>query len=107
MRTLNLEPPYDSLDPMSDILRPVFQTQGKESAAQGVARAAREAEIKLALHGSIARWPTLSLLPNQFPFCRCGHKRNKHRWNGCSLDGCGQKGCKCDAFEASALRRGP
>lgn len=48
-------------------------------------RAYRAVEQKMDLYGSFVKWPTLSLLPIQFQFCRCGRRRGKHKYEGINL----------------------
>lgn len=55
-------------------------------------------EAKLAEFGSIDRWPTLSLLPEQFYLCECGARRSQHKQAGTQRMGCPKT--KCIEFKA-------
>lgn len=50
--------------------------------------ARRETESKLALYGSIDKWPALLLEPKQFKRCTCGCARTDHRLIGTDRAGC-------------------
>jgi hypothetical protein len=47
-----------------------------------------EIENKLAIYGTIDRWPTLTLLHSQFIACECGCPRLKHKLIGTQRMGC-------------------
>ena len=55
-------------------------------------------ERGLAKYGSTDNWPTLRLLPEQFPFCECGKPRLVH-----ADQGRGRLG-KCEQFRARGVR---
>lgn len=62
--------------------------------------------LDVSRYASIERWPTVSLLPNQFSHCKCGHLRTSHRFEGPDRRGClGSKSCRCKCFIAPAVSR--
>ena len=70
-----------------------------ESASDSHRRAALETESKLALYGSLDKWPTLLLGPGEFYACGCGHHRAKHTFDmNLQRAACSVKKCECTAF---------
>lgn len=65
--------------------------------------ARRETEQKIAMYGSIDKWPTLELSPVQFKTCTCGCARVNHRLIGTDRAGC--RNCKhCRLFTFRGYR---
>ncbi len=81
--------------------------EDEETTEEMMDRARREAYRGITTHGSIDKWPTLSLLPNQFPVCVCGRPRSQHLMH--STDRLGVRRTKhakiCDRFEAPEAKR--
>ena len=69
--------------------------------AESIQIARLSTKAKLAMYGSLDKWPTLSLLPNQYPACICGWNRVSHRFVGTDLMGCRKSGCK--VFQAARV----
>lgn len=61
---------------------------------------------KLALYGSIDKWPTLALDARRFATCTCGHSRTQsHRMIGTDRGPCTAKHCECRLFEADRPKK--
>jgi hypothetical protein len=77
-----------------------------ETTEESVTRARLEAESKLALYGSIDRWPTLSLEQRIYAKCECGHRRAEdHKLIGTDRGPCTKCTCNCFVFAKPATDR--
>lgn len=83
------------------------QREPSEPSTESSIQIARmQAEQKIALHGSIEKWPTMPLEPRRFATCVCDHSRTKsHRMIGTDRGPCTAKDCDCKLFVAMRRER--
>lgn len=80
---------------------PLERTTPGGTTEESVISARREAAQKLALYGSIDKWPTLALESKRYAMCVCGHSRTKsHRMVSTDRGPCTAKHCNCNQFVA-------